>query len=247
MGIIAVEIMPVSFRITHHALAKQETCAEIKYILNYHKWDKVVLVAHSYGTTIATHLLKDPSTADLVGPMVLIDPVTILLHLPDVAYNFKHRRPKHANEHQLHYFAAMDMGVSHTLSRRFFWSENVLWKEDLHGKNVTVSLAGQDLIANTEAVGRYLALGSTSGATCKASSRVTSVNVLADGEILAAEVEINSNAVGGRDDAWKSASWKGKGVDVLWFENLDHGQVFDRKETRQALLTVIRAYCADAL
>lgn len=49
------------------------------------------------------------------------------------------------------------MMVSHTLARHFFWADNILWKEDLKGHNVTVSLAGRDLIVDTETVGKYLA------------------------------------------------------------------------------------------
>ena len=48
------------------------------------------------------------------------------------------------------------MGVSHTLSRRFFWSENILWKEDIQRRRVTVVLGGKDLIVDTEVVGKYL-------------------------------------------------------------------------------------------
>lgn len=48
VGIIAVEIMPVSFRITGQALQKSEMCAEINKILEAHGWDKFVLVSHSY-------------------------------------------------------------------------------------------------------------------------------------------------------------------------------------------------------
>lgn len=73
-----------------------------------------------------------------------------------------------ANEHQLYYFASMDMGVAHTLSRRFFWQENIIWKHELEGRRVTVVLAGRDLIVNTEAVGRYLA--GNGGQTSKDSS-----------------------------------------------------------------------------
>lgn len=51
------------------------------------------------------------------------------------------------------------MGVSHTLSRRFFWAENILWKEDIQGHRVTATLAERDLIVDTEAVGAYLAGG----------------------------------------------------------------------------------------
>jgi pimeloyl-ACP methyl ester carboxylesterase len=47
IGIIAVEIMPVSFRITSEALLKDRMCEEIHDILEAHGWDKVVLVSHS--------------------------------------------------------------------------------------------------------------------------------------------------------------------------------------------------------
>jgi pimeloyl-ACP methyl ester carboxylesterase len=125
VGIIALEIMPVAFRITNAALSKTEMCTQIKQILDHHGWSKIVLVSHSYGTVVSTHLLKTPSTAQLIGPIVLIDPVSILLHLPDVAYNFTRRKPERANEHQLYYFASMDCSVSNTLSRHFFWSETM--------------------------------------------------------------------------------------------------------------------------
>ncbi len=157
IGIIAVEIMPISFRLTHAALDSEEMKSEILKIVLSHGWTKFVLVTHSYGSVIATHLLKDKKASSLVGPMLLIDPVSILLHLPDVAYNFTCRQPVEANEHQLYYFASMDMGVAHALSRRFFWQDNILWKAELDGRRVTVVLAGRDLIVNTEAVGRYLA------------------------------------------------------------------------------------------
>jgi pimeloyl-ACP methyl ester carboxylesterase len=156
IGIIAVELMPISFRITSPILARDEICRQIDMILERHGFDKVVLASHSYGSAISTHLLKNPTTAAKIGPILFVDPVTFLLHLPDVAYNFTARAPKGANEHQLYYFASTDMMVAHTLARHFFWAQNVLWKEDLRGRDVTVSLSGRDLIVNTEIVGRYL-------------------------------------------------------------------------------------------
>jgi pimeloyl-ACP methyl ester carboxylesterase len=156
VGIIAIEIMPISFRITHQALSKEAICNEIQTIVEHHGFSKYVLTAHSYGTAVATYMLKSERTSNNIGPVVLIDPITILLHLPDVAYNFTRRRPTEANEHQLYYFASMDMGVSHTLARSFFWSDAILWKNDFGDRRVTCSLAQRDLIVNTEAVGRYL-------------------------------------------------------------------------------------------
>jgi hypothetical protein len=47
LGIIAVEIMSVSFRITGEALGKEEMCREIDCILKAHNWEEFVLVSHS--------------------------------------------------------------------------------------------------------------------------------------------------------------------------------------------------------
>jgi pimeloyl-ACP methyl ester carboxylesterase len=205
-------------------------CAEIASILNKHGYSRVVLATHSYGSVIATHLLAQAETAPMIADIVLIDPVTILLHLPDVAYNFTRRPPQSASEHQLWYFASMDMGVAHSLARHFFWSENVLWKEALEGRDVTVSLAGRDLIVNTEAVGRYLAEGDEQ--TDDEEDVETRPDASEDGGLLA-------------EDAWKRRSWRGKGIDILWFDDLDHAQVFDTPATRRPVLEALRAYSAN--
>lgn len=42
---------------------------------------------------------------------------------------------------------------------------------------------------------------------------------------------------------WKEGVWKGDGMDVLWFPELDHGQVFDKKSTRATLVDIVRGYC----
>ena len=211
VGMIAIEIMSISSRITHPSLEKDEICEEILSILDKHGWDQVVLISHSYGSVVSSHLLRTPKTASRIGPVILIDPVSFLLHLPDVAYNFTCRQPVRANEYLLWYFGSKDMGVAHTLSRRFFWSENILWKHDLEGHLVTVVLCGKDSIIDTEAVGRYL---KGSSITSKGS------------------------------EEWKTESWKGADLDILWFQELDHGQVFDRKKARECLLEAIRAHCS---
>jgi triacylglycerol esterase/lipase EstA (alpha/beta hydrolase family) len=47
IGIIAIEILPVSFRITHSALDKEVMCRQIKNILLHHGFENFVLVTHS--------------------------------------------------------------------------------------------------------------------------------------------------------------------------------------------------------
>lgn len=118
----------------------------------------------------------------------------------------------HANEHQLSYFASKDMGISHTLFRRFFWADNILWKEDIGNHDVTVALAGRDLIVDTSAVARY----------------------------LTGEKDWTSQAAGEGGCVSRQAG----SLQVLWFDDLDHAQVFDGKKTRGQLVGVVERYSA---
>jgi pimeloyl-ACP methyl ester carboxylesterase len=164
VGVIAIEILPISFRLTSAIPDKAEFLSQMTAILDYHCWQNVALVSHSYGSVLTTHMLHSPSMQHRVPSVVLIDPVTIMLHLPNVAYNFTRRRPKRANEWQLWYFASTDPGVALCLGRHFFWRENILWKEELLAslgdsgfkRDVAVTLAGRDLIVDTASVAEYL-------------------------------------------------------------------------------------------
>lgn len=253
IGVLAIEIMPVSSRICHHALSRQEMCDEISAIISHHFPDqKFVLASHSYGTVVSTHLLKSP-LASQIGPVFLMDPVCILLHLPDVAYNFTRRKPKRANEYQLYYFASMDMGVAHTLGRCFFWNENILWKKDVVGRKITISLGGRDIIVNSEAVRRYWS------APVKGYEKTLMPKDYANGSVENAilvdldevggseELRTNEEAVmnHGDGDELEYEVWRGSGTEVVWFDDLDHAQVFDNTSTRQNVIRKIQKYCED--
>jgi pimeloyl-ACP methyl ester carboxylesterase len=47
VGIIAVEILNISFRITNGTLGKDEFCRQLLAILEHHGYDQFVLVSHS--------------------------------------------------------------------------------------------------------------------------------------------------------------------------------------------------------
>ncbi|KAI2605566.1 hypothetical protein GGR54DRAFT_446676 [Hypoxylon sp. NC1633] len=253
IGIIMIEILPVSFRLTDAPLSRPKFLKEVATILDAHGWDQFVLVSHSYGTALATHMLRSENLANRVASAVLIDPVTILLHLPDVAYNFTRRRPKGANEWQLWYFASMDPGVAHSLGRHFFWKDNIVWKEELTGvargssadgvglddkggrpsvkapRKVAVCLSERDLIVDTLMVAQYLA---------------------ADGDGWVAP----NPAGGGAASSWGWSTEQDRlgngyltrdGIELLWFWGLDHAQVFDSKKNQDRLCSVIRRYCTE--
>ncbi|OTB02966.1 hypothetical protein M426DRAFT_61308 [Hypoxylon sp. CI-4A] len=221
IGIIAIEMLPISFRLTSAPLSRPEFLEQIATILDAHGWDRFVLVSHSYGSALATHMLRSENLAGRIASAVLIDPVTILLHLPDVAFNFTRRKPKKANEWQLWYFASMDPGVAHSLGRHFFWKDNIVWKEELVGvtrvspRRVAVCLAERDLIVDTQMVAQYLG---------------------ADGDEW-----INSDPAGGTGTGYLTRD----GIELLWFKGLDHAQVFDTKENQDRLCSVIRRHCTE--
>ena len=174
-----------------------------------------------YGSVISTHVLKTPDLADRVASVILIDPISILLHQPDVAYNFVRypnrdtkraalvltppqtaRKPKLPSEWLLWYFGSKDIGVAHTLSRTFFWSENILWKEDLSRHRTTVFLGSKDSIINASQVRTYLE--NTGRTTLQHATEVEK------------EVPINGEPIG-----------LDRHLSVVWCEGLNHGQVFD--------------------
>ncbi|KAK7753011.1 hypothetical protein SLS62_004960 [Diatrype stigma] len=254
IGIIAIEYLPVSFRLTGAPLSKSEFLEQVTAILEAHGWDRFVLVTHSYGSVLATHMFQSATLGPRIEAAVLIDPVSILLHLPDVAVNFTRRKPQRANEWMLWYFASMDPGVAHCLGRHFFWKDNIVWKEDLvnaieapapstgssetgadlgsarRKRRVAVSLAENDLIVDTLTIAQYLAgdeewyLGSTG----KGSVEQNGV-----GEIIASAAKSGRGGHVTKD-----------GIELMWFPGLDHAQVFSAKENRDRLCSVIQRYCA---
>ncbi|KAG4439499.1 hypothetical protein IFR05_005035 [Cadophora sp. M221] len=216
IGIIVLEILPISFRMTHAALSAADMRSEIRSILDQHSWSRFVLMANSYGTIISAQMLRNPSLNARIDDVIFIDPVSFLLHLPDMTYNFTRRPPKSASEHQLYYFASTDMGAAHTLARRFCWPDNILWKEDLKGRRWTVMLSELDIIVAADAIGKYL-------------TRPEGFKALDDDR---------------EGSEWKSTTWTGGKLDVMWLKGLNHAEVFDTKRDRKMLIDIALSYSA---
>ena len=122
-----------------------------------------------------------------------------------------------SNEWLLWYFGSKDMGVAHTLSRTFFWSENILWKNDLLGHHASVFLGGKDAIINARQVYEYLqgARGGKVGNNQNVSMHdsETTLDCPSEGNLS-------------KDDM----------LNVVWSPNLDHGQIFDVSTSRKRLV-----------
>jgi pimeloyl-ACP methyl ester carboxylesterase len=214
IGIIVLEILPISFRMTHAALTPADMRSEIQAILDQHAWSRFVLIANSYGSIISVQLLRSPSLNARIVDVMLIDPVAFLLHLPDMVYNFTRRPPQSASEHQLYYFASTDIGAAHTLARRLSWPESILWKEDLKGRRWTIMLSEIDIIVAAEQIGMYL-------------TRPEGVKALDDHRE-------------GRE--WKTTKWTAGELDVIWLEGLNHAEVFDTERDRKMVIDIAMNY-----
>merc|ERR1711920_481510 len=92
----------------------------------------------------------------MVQMATFIDPVCFLLVKPDVCYNFVYRRPQTPLHLLINYFAARELFIANSLSRNFFWFENVLWPEQLGAKPSLVVLSGCDAIVPAHSIRRYL-------------------------------------------------------------------------------------------
>jgi len=156
VGILAIEFLPISSRITSPPLDSQITCQNIERILDFHALSRFVVVSHSYGTAVTAHIFRSPLLSSRVAATLFVDPINFLLHHPSVAYNFLYRSPRSANEWQLWYFASRDPDIARTLGRHFFWTECILWKEDLAEKNISIVLSEMDQIVDTRSVRKYL-------------------------------------------------------------------------------------------
>ncbi|KAH8655940.1 hypothetical protein BGZ61DRAFT_372798 [Ilyonectria robusta] len=215
IGIIAIEVLPLSFRLTSPIPSKADFLDQMTTIIDHHCWQEFSVVSHSYGSVLTTHMLHSSSLQHRIPSVALIDPVTIALHLPHVAYNFTRRRPKMANEWQLWYFASTDPAVALCLGRHFFWRENILWKDELlvsesggrrTERKAVISLAGRDLIVGTAAVSNYLDAGEGAGV----------------GEL-------------GREERDR--------INVVMFPKLDHAQLFDDRSAADSVLDLVRSNC----
>jgi hypothetical protein len=111
------------------------------------------------------------------------------------------------------------MGVAHTLFRRFFWSENILWKEDISDKRTSIFLGGRDQVIDTKNVGMYL----------------TNSNDFVDEGL-------------DDDGSWKRSSgvWIAPNglLKIICGEELDHAQIFDSERRLPGLVGEVMMHSA---
>lgn len=243
VGVIAVEMLPISTRITSQVLPPtSELCQSVATITAQMRkkdptaWNDFVLVTSSYGTMLVKGLVEHPDFGPHISGNVLCDPVALLLHLPDVAYNFTRRtpgrsrrgRPGRANEWEITWASATEAGTAYSLARRFCWRECALWREDLirsmrdaeNGQylsskfmRTTVIQGGEDCIAAAKNVAAYVY----------------------SGEVTYGYPDIK---------AWNEYQWNGTDeLELVFMDGKDHGQGMMVPRPSKKIRQVIEGYC----
>ncbi|KAG8162251.1 hypothetical protein KVR01_008016 [Diaporthe batatas] len=256
VGIIAVEMLPISTRITSQVLpSTQELCDSIAAIAAQARredrasWNDFVLVTSSYGTLLVKKLINHPDFGPRISGNILCDPVALLLHLPDVAYNFTRRtptkarrgRPGRANEFEITWASATEAGTAYSLARRFCWRESALCRED-------IMPSAQDAERGTSRYGDQedQSPSSTSmrttviqgGEDCIAPAKNVAAYVF-DGGVTYNHIDIR---------AWKEYEWKGtEELELVFLDGKDHGQAMMVPRPSKKIRQVVEGYCTRAL
>lgn len=150
----AVKIKSMYF----HMPSMEKYNNSILRVLRRHRIDKVSIVGHSFGSITASWLvMKHP---EVVSHVTLLDPVSILLCLPDVVENFIYRSLHQCRspvEAIIWFFAAREITISYALHRNFIWHNNILWLQDLSTDiGVVIGIATKDEITNPRLQQAYI-------------------------------------------------------------------------------------------
>ncbi|QBZ60639.1 hypothetical protein PoMZ_07581 [Pyricularia oryzae] len=253
VGVIAIELLPISSRISPPLPSASEMTMSIAAILEQQgpAFNDVVLVANSYGTFLTTPLLLSPHVAPKISSLVLVDPVAFLLHLPDVAYNFTRRVPKRfmANHWEMH-MVARDPNLAHTLGRRLSWRDHILWRELLLHSSPSQGGAGGVGFGDS---GEVAVSGAEAGTRPAATSgRRTTVIIgekdcIIDAAAVASYVEYDTAESTPMDLATFAASekwWNGsRPIELIWLPGEDHGSAFLKPSKVPTVVRVVSRYC----
>ncbi|CAM4819760.1 unnamed protein product [Rotaria magnacalcarata] len=136
-----------------------ETIESIHVIFNYYQLKKAIFIGHSYGTACLSWIVK--KCPQYISRLIFLDPICFVLFEPYVIYNFVYRTPCRLGHLYLYYFVCRELGISHVISRHFWWIQNNLFIEQIPSNSnkilpTHVLLSGNDCIVNVNLVKDYL-------------------------------------------------------------------------------------------
>ena len=147
----AIKILSLEFNMP----TPENFSKNIVKILKRHKIDRVSIVGHSFGSITAKWFIGH--FPEFVDHLTLLDPVTILLGLPDVAYSFLYRPPSNLMQWIIYCIATTDPTISYNMYRNFWWYQNAMWFQDIPSHiGIVACISGLDEILNPQAIIEYI-------------------------------------------------------------------------------------------
>jgi pimeloyl-ACP methyl ester carboxylesterase len=132
----------------------EQYVSRVNRLLIRHNIERASFVGHSFGSITAGWFVR--YFPEKVSHLTLIDPVSLLLGLPNVAYSFLYRKPSTLMEWIIHVTAARELTISYSLRRHFYWHNNNLWLEDIPSRiGIVVGVSSNDEIINAPGVHQY--------------------------------------------------------------------------------------------
>lgn len=133
----------------------QQFADTVKDILCSHNIERVSVIGHSFGSISSNWLIS--RHPHLVSHLTMIDPVSLLLGFPDVAYSFVYRPPRNIVQWIIYIMASKELTISHMLYRQFWWYQNNMWLEDIPDHiGVVIGLATDDQITEPYVLEEYV-------------------------------------------------------------------------------------------
>ncbi len=98
-------------------------------ILDTHHIHKCSILGHSWGTFLASWLLK--RIPERISHVTFIDPVALTIYFPDTLYTLFYKPPRTLQDYLIRYFLTYDITIAYNVQRHFEWHEAAIFLEDI--------------------------------------------------------------------------------------------------------------------
>ncbi|KAG2436358.1 hypothetical protein HXX76_006665 [Chlamydomonas incerta] len=154
LPLVALEYKHVSMRLCSVIPSADDIALAAAALLSRLGVPEACVVAHSYGTFVASRLAQ--LQPDRLLSLALLDPVCFGMFMPHLLANFIYREPRTSSlsvwaKDMLFNFVSRDLHCAAALCRRFYWSDVNLWPQDIPGRTL-VAIGGHDQLIHVDEV-----------------------------------------------------------------------------------------------
>ncbi|KAJ9074784.1 hypothetical protein DSO57_1003062 [Entomophthora muscae] len=152
-SVILLDQPHISMAPAETILDRNHTLAALDDILIRHAVAKISIIAHSYGTIVASWITQ--LRPHYLTQLVLVDPVCFRMWDATLAKNFLYAEPISLLHEIMRFFVSQDPMISRTVGRELYWYESMLYPERITVPS-TIFLSTQDWLVSPTSTKAYL-------------------------------------------------------------------------------------------